>query len=113
MESPLVERVVVDVRDPASVALGRAMLVGGASFRGWITGRVLDGNGGYNVDQASGRAWSWRLDPADAAFAEVTAEGIQTWPSAVEADVPYWRDRIGSAAFLVAAVESEVTPSPP
>jgi hypothetical protein len=76
------EFVRLEVRDLATVVQAESLLRSGQAR--WATGRPRRGDGGFNAP------WHWHLDPATVAFAEITIEACQTWPSGVEQDLDYW-----------------------
>ena len=76
------ESVLLAITSPTGL-LQADSLVGTGTTR-WGVGRPVQGDGGFNT------GWSWHLDPATIAFAEITIEACQTWPSAVEQHLAYW-----------------------
>lgn len=72
----------VQVSNPTGLNAAEDLLESGAAR--WVLGTPRRGDGGFNAP------WSWHLDPASIAFAEVTIEACQTRASGVEEDLDYW-----------------------
>ena len=81
-ESSHAEAVRLEATSTEALAQADSLLRSGAAR--WVAGTPRRGDGGFNAP------WRWHLDPATIAFAEVTIEACQTWPSAVEQDLDYW-----------------------
>lgn len=73
--------------DPEVIAQATALV--GAGPQRIVSGRLVAGDGGFNW------GWSWHLDPADVAFADLAIEVCDGCPKDVEADLDYWLGTVG------------------
>lgn len=101
------ERYIIQLTDPVKIDAARKMMTGAIPTPGWILGRLAEGDGGYNRDFGSGRQWTWHLVPDSIDFVEITAEALQTLPSGIEDDKPYWFGNMNGACAIDGRIESE------
>lgn len=57
-----------------------------------VTGKVREGNGGFNK-KSSSSYWNWHLDPETVSFADFTTEICDGRPSFVDQSLSEWKDK--------------------
>lgn len=83
------EAFVVRLVKPEQIALARARIAG-SKPQGIISGRLAAGDGGFNQDPKSKKAWSWHMVPETVSFPQLAEELCDGKPSDVEMNTSYW-----------------------
>ena len=92
---------------PADIALARARIKGTAR-QGIVSGKLVDGDGGFNRDDAGKRKWSWHLDPESIQFPQLAMEVCDGRPSDVEGNKEHWINDIKRYCPWGAKIEAEL-----
>jgi hypothetical protein len=58
--------------------------------QGIVSGNLVEGDGGFNRDDAAKRKWSWHLDPKSVTFPQLVMEVCDGRPSDVEGNKDHW-----------------------
>jgi len=83
------EAFVVRLVTPEQIAHADARIAGTESQH-TISGKLIDGDGGFNTDPSRNKKWSWHLAPESVSFPQITMELCDGRPSDVEGNKTHW-----------------------
>lgn len=87
------EAFVVRLVKPEQIAIARAR-ADGSKPQGIVSGKLADGDGGFNRNPSSNKRWTWHLIPESVSFPELAMELCDGRPSDVEANKSHWLNDI-------------------